>query len=141
MIDLCVDKHLKNLKRLNIIEQEQAKYIVKEANEEEAITKFNENTEKESKENNVLEGKLSKEANILENEPVNIEADETSSNADATDQEHEKSTSNTKESINIKCLELKCQQCSFECMNNVTRQKLCNTKNAVVATGTKDDSI
>ena len=109
MIDLCVYKHLKNLKRLNVIEQEQAEYIVKEANQEEATTKSNENTEKESKENNVWGGKKSKEANIPEHEPDNIEADETSSNADATDQEHKKCTSNTKESINIKCLELKCQ--------------------------------
>ena len=43
MIDLCVYK--------------QAEYIVKEANQEEATTKSNENTEKESKENNVWGGK------------------------------------------------------------------------------------
>ena len=44
------------------------------------------------------EEKKSKEANIPEHEPDNIEADETSSNADATDQEHKNCTSNTKES-------------------------------------------
>ena len=75
---------------------------MKEANKEEATTKSNVNTEKESKDNNFWEGKESKEANIPEHEPDNIEADETSYNADATDQEHKKTTSNKKESINIK---------------------------------------
>ena len=43
----------------------------------------------------------------------------------------------------IKYMELKfqCQQCSYECQNNVTLQKHANTKHVGMVTGSKDDSI
>ena len=70
--------------RLNVIEQEQAEFIEKEANEEEATTKVHENTEKEPNMNKVWKGKESKETNIPEHEADNIERGETSSTADET---------------------------------------------------------
>ena len=131
------------VERLNVIEQEQAEYIEKDANEEEATAESHENTEKDPNVNKVWKGTESKEANIPEHEADNIETDETSSTADETDQKHKKIASNTKESINNKCIELKfkCQECRYECQNNVTLQKHWNTKHACMATVTKGDTI
>ena len=93
--------------RLNVIEQEQAEYIEKEVNEEEATIKSHENTEKESYESYVWQREESKETKIPEYEPDHIESEETSFNAVPADQEHKHSTSNTKENISNKCLEIK----------------------------------
>ena len=93
------------------------------------------NTEKEPKEIEAWEGK---ESNIPESQNMNLTKLKQIADADAIDQEDKNSSSKNNKYMELK---FKCQQCSYDCQNNVTLQKYANTKHVGMVTGSKDDSI